>query len=82
MPDKLPHDVKFITLKVPIYTGPVDRPTKFRMDYTLKGKEHSDVLHRLFLAHHNIDSENVSSYNRSFQLLLEAIRSKLPNSAK
>lgn len=82
MPKELPNDVKYITVKIPLFVGKLQRPTRFRADYTLKGREHSEVLDRVFLGFHNLDTENVSSYNRSFQLLLEAIREKFPSGVK
>ena len=70
---KLPDNVKMVTVSLPIYTGEVNRTTLLRAYYHVKTKGQSDVLHRLYLAMHAINKENVPSYNKMFQELLDAI---------
>ena len=77
--DTLPPDVEYVTVRVPVYTGPLDRPRCYRIEARFDTKEESDIVQRMYHAMTLLlqDSHYPISMNLTFRSLLKSIAAKI-----
>ena len=73
--ETLPPDVEYVTVKVPVYTGELQRPRCLRVDLRFSDADVSEVVTRMHVAMSMLlkDQRLPNSMNLTFRSLLKSV---------